>query len=84
MVYNLHMHIEALSQALNFYDIRDVFQIILENTVEYLGVELANVFTCQEEFDYATDELQLKSGNNNFLVSHTRAKKLPCKISCCT
>ena len=32
-VYNLHMHIEALSKSLAFFDMRDVFQIVPEAAV---------------------------------------------------
>ena len=56
-VYDLHMRIEALAQALNFYDMCDIFQVIPENTVELLEVQLANLFTRQEVLDRATDEL---------------------------
>ena len=56
-VYDLHMRIEALAQALNFYDTCDIFQVIPENTVELLEVQLANLFTRQEVLDRATDEL---------------------------
>ena len=32
-VYNLHMRIEAISKALTFFDMRDVFNIVPESTV---------------------------------------------------
>ena len=47
---------------------RDVFQIIPENTVKLLEVELANLFTHQEELDRVTDKLQLEPTNEDFLI----------------
>ena len=32
-VYDLHMHIEALSKALTFFDMKDAFKIISEQTI---------------------------------------------------
>ena len=42
-VYDLHMQIEALDQALTFYDMRDVFEVIPQNTVELLEVQLSKL-----------------------------------------
>ena len=79
-VYDLYTCIKAISQVLNLYDMRDAFQIIPENTVEHMGVELANLFTRQDKLDQATDNLQMEPSNDNFLVAHTGAKSSAAKV----
>ena len=46
-VYDLHMRLEALSKAIMFYDMEDVFQILSKNTVKELETKLSVLFSSQ-------------------------------------
>ena len=46
-VYDLHMRIEALSKALVFFNMIDVFQILPESTVNSLEEKLTDLHVCQ-------------------------------------
>ena len=48
-VYDLHMRVEALSKALTFYDMTDVYQVLPEATVLDLERKLQAVHACQAE-----------------------------------
>jgi len=50
-VYDLHMRIKALSKALVFFDMIDVFQILPESTVLSLEVKISELHACQAESD---------------------------------
>ena len=45
-VYDLHMRVKALSKALVFLNMQNVFQIIPESTVEELHQKLTDLFVC--------------------------------------
>ena len=45
-VYDLQMRIEALSKALSFYDMYDVFLLILAQALDQLKSQLKTVFEC--------------------------------------
>ena len=73
-IYDLHMQIEALAKYLNFFNMRDVFEIIPENTVELLPAKLEDLFESQADLDQATDELQLEPTNENLKATLGHAK----------
>ena len=50
-VYDLHMCIDALSKALAFLDIRDVFHIISDHTLDLLEIQIQDLFSCQEALE---------------------------------
>ena len=46
LFHNICMMIEALSKSLKFYDMNDIFQILLEQTVHGLNQTLETMFIC--------------------------------------
>jgi hypothetical protein len=60
-VYDLHMRIEALSKALMFFDMKDVFEIIPEHTIDLLEVKLQNMFRNQADLQEAEDRMLLNA-----------------------
>ena len=57
------MHIKALSKAFTFFDMRNVFQIVLEVTVDQIQAKLQTVFSCQQTLDNATTTLLANATN---------------------
>ena len=62
-VYDLHMRLEALSKAIIFYDMEDVFQILSRDMVQELETKLSILFASQETFWMAMDELTADLSN---------------------
>ena len=73
-VYNLHMRIEALSKALTFFDMRDVFQIVPENTVAQIRAQLQHLFQCQQDLATTSTALLADSTNAALLDAKTAAE----------
>ena len=42
-LYDLHIRVEALSKALTFFDMKDIFEIIPEYTIKMLENKLQNI-----------------------------------------
>ena len=73
MVYNLHMRIEALSKALTFFDMHDVFQIVPEHTVDQIRAQLQHLFQCQQDLSTTSTALLADSTNTALLDAKTAA-----------
>jgi hypothetical protein len=56
-VYDLHMSLEALSKAITFYDMGDVFQILPSKTIKLLESKLDVYFTTQTNINTTSDIL---------------------------
>ena len=65
-VYDLHMRLEALSKAILFYDMDDVFHILSSETVEQLESKLTVLFETQASVGEATDLLATDPTNPLF------------------
>ena len=65
-VYDLHMRLEALSKAILFYDMDDVFHILFSETVKRLEDKLTVLFATQTSIGVATDLLATDPGNSVF------------------
>ena len=65
-VYDLHMRLEALSKAILFYDMDDVFHILPSKTVEQLESKLTVLFETQASVGEATNLLATDPGNSVF------------------
>ena len=63
-VYDLHMRLEALSKAILFYDMDNVFHILSSETVEQLEAKLTVLFATQASIGVATDLLATDPGNS--------------------
>ena len=72
-VYNMHMQIEALSKALAFFDMDDVFKIIPDSTVANLEQQLLNLFACQDVMDQANTALADDDTNQTLLDNRLAA-----------
>ena len=65
-VYDLHMRLEALSKAITFYDMGDVFQILPSNTITLLESKLDVYFTAQTNINNTSDILVTDPTNTSF------------------
>ena len=74
-LYDLHMHVEALSKALTFFDMKDVFEIISEHTIEALENKLQHMFRYQADLHAVEDRLLLKASDVDFLTDQRLANK---------
>ena len=62
-VYDLHMRLEALSKAIMFYDMDDIFNILPSNTAKLLEKKLDVLFAYQKTVGEATELLVTDSSN---------------------
>ena len=74
-LYDLHMCIEALSKALTFFDMKDVFEILPEHMIETLENKLQNIFRYQTDLQAVEDRLLLKASYVGFLIDQRLANK---------
>ena len=72
-VNDLHMRIEALSKALVFFDMVDVFQIIDKPTVANLELHLEELFIFQRAVDESEDSLGRDPINAQLLTEKASA-----------
>jgi len=75
-VYNFHMRIEALYKALKFYEMTDVFNIILTKTITILEAKLHNIFVRNDILDQYINKLEDNPDNLVLLSNKTAAKVL--------
>ena len=68
------MRIEALSKALTFFDMRDVFQIVPELTVAQIRAQLQHLFRCQQDLSTTSTALLADSTNTALLDAKTAAE----------
>ena len=68
-VYDLHMRLEALSKAITFYDMGDVFKILPSNTVALLESKLDVYFNTQTSVNNANDIPATNPTNTSFKTS---------------
>ena len=73
-VYNLYMRIEALSKALTFFDMRNVFQIVPELTVAQIRAQLQHLFRCQQDISSTSTTLLADATNPVLLDAKTAAE----------
>ena len=73
-VYDLHMRIEALSKTVTFYDMKDVFRILPEDTIEALEYQFQLMFTCQADLDGLEDRLRTDGTNADLLTDQRLAQ----------
>jgi len=73
-VYDIHMRIKGFSKALTHFDMQDVFQIIPEDTIQWLRCELDTLFVCQTEEEQATLDLNSNLSDKAFISRSTSAK----------
>ena len=74
-LYDLHMRVEALSKALTFFDMKDVFEIIPEHRIETLENKLQNMFRYQADLQVVEDRLLLNASDVDFLTDQRFANK---------
>ena len=67
------MRIEALSTALTYFDMDNVFQIVPAATVELLIGKLEELFLCQAELGKTTELLAEDPANTTLLASREAA-----------
>ena len=75
-VYDLHMRVEALSKALVFYDLVDVFQILDGPTVTQLSVHLEDLLACQSVLESCDLDLLVDPANQLLIDAKTSATNL--------
>ena len=63
------MRIEVLNKTLLFYEIKDVFDIIPEFTIQHLKNRLDILFAHQMDLQKASEDLAHNSLNNGFITS---------------
>jgi len=74
-VYNLHMHIESLNKDLLFYDMKDLFDIITESTIQRLKIRLTILLGRQIDLQKSNEDLTQDLLNNGFSTSAAAAAK---------
>ena len=62
-VYDLHMRIDALSTALKYFDMADVFQIVPSGTIFLLEKHLTTLFALQNDLAIEEDKLAANAAN---------------------
>lgn len=62
-VYNLHMRIDALSTALKYFDMADVFQIVPSETIVLLEKHLMTLFDLQNDLVAKEEKLATNSAD---------------------
>ena len=68
-VYDMHVQIEEFSKALAFFDIDEVFEIILETTtVTRLEYRSEDLFACLEFLEETTTNLAVDYVNTAFIA----------------
>jgi len=72
-VYDLHMPTEALSTALTYSNMHNVFQIIPTETIEQLTQKLQDLFACQAELCKAADDLSDDPGDKALITLNEAA-----------
>jgi len=75
-VYDLHMRLEALSKAIMFYDMDEVFNVLLSNAVKFLESKLDALFVTQASMTTATTVLAPDLTNTAFITDLVNAEAI--------
>jgi len=75
-VHNLHMNIETLNKILFFYDMKYVFAIIQELTIQCLKIRLDILFGRQTDNQKVCKELADNPLNDEFITSAAAANSI--------
>ena len=73
VMYDLHVCLEALSKAITFYNMGDVFKILPSNTVALLESKLDVCFNTQTSVNNANDILATDPTNTTFKTNLAEA-----------